>query len=513
MSFNLGEVLLDASRVHADRIAIESTTLSLDYREFADRADALGQVLRNTDVQANEPIAVLVGNHPLDLVGFAAAWLAGAVVVPVHRDTPAAALDGLLQACGARIAIDATGKAPAPTGWQRVGDLLSGPHQAPAPRALLEGAALVLFTSGSTGKPKGVVLSHRALAGKLDTIDSLLHCAPGERTLLVLNLSFVFANWLSLLTLRSGGCLLMHDKFRPDGFVDALAHAAIARVGVVPTMMRALLADLDRESVTGSDLLPIAAPALRQLLIGGESLDTALSTRIEQRLPDAQLINAYGLTETCGNDFYLLPADRPRFAGCIGRPAPRVLFRIVENGREVADGLTGELQLLTPFAMSGYLDAPELTAAAFDNGWLRTGDIARLRDDGVVELAGRAKEIISRGGNKVSPLEIEQAFANHPDVAAVMATGVSDPLLGERIHLLVVARESCVIDEAALRAHGAHQLARFKQPDFIHVGHELPLGRTGKADRGMLRRQLEHHRPAEPMDQCDRCEKRGAKPV
>ncbi len=188
--------------------------------------------------------------------------------------------------------------------------------------------------------------------------------------------------------------------------------------------------------------------------------------------------------------------DRPRYDGCIGRPSPGVRFRIATpDGAEAGPGEIGELQIRTPFAMNGYLDAPGLTQAAFQDGWLRTGDMARLRDREVVELAGRAKEIISRGGNKISPLEIEQAFAEHPEVAAAMATGVADPILGERIHLLVVARPGCAPGEGALREFAAARLPKFKLPDAIHFGAELPLGRTGKADRGALRRSLQAQVP------------------
>jgi long-chain acyl-CoA synthetase len=488
MSTTLGQMILAACRVHAEATAIESVGSSISYRDLADQIVALSRQLHDAGVQASEPIVVMVSNAPIDLAAFAAIWNAGAVVVPVHRANPAATIAELLQATGARIAIDADANAGLPSSWRQHGQLRIGPLNPPTPRELLSGAALILFTSGSTGRPKGVVLSHQAFAGKLDTIDSLANFQAGQRSLLVLNLSFVFANWLSLLVLRSGGTLLMHARFTASEFIEALSRGDIMRVGVVPTMMRSLLAQNSNDPATKT----LIAPALRQLLIGGESLDARLTADIESVLPDAQLINAYGLTETCGNDFYLLPSDRPRFTGCIGRPAPQIRFRIVgEDGQEVSPGEAGELQLRTPFAMSGYLDAPELTTAAFMDGWFRTGDIARLREDGVVELAGRAKEIISRGGNKVSPMEIERAFADHPQVAAVMATGVSDPMLGERIHLLVVPRHGCVIDKTELLSHAAAQLPRFKQPDAIHFASELPLGRTGKADRGTLRRRLE----------------------
>lgn len=155
-------------------------------------------------------------------------------------------------------------------------------------------------------------------------------------------------------------------------------------------------------------------------------------------------------------------------------------------GQPVAAGAVGELQLRSPFLLAGYLDAPELTAAAFQHGWFRTGDLARQHADGLVALMGRQKELISRGGHKLTPVEVEQALSAHPDVAAAMVTGVADAVLGERIHVLVVPRSGTAPTVAALRQHLAGRLEKFKHPDAWHVAAALPLGRTGKADRGAL---------------------------
>jgi long-chain acyl-CoA synthetase len=173
-----------------------------------------------------------------------------------------------------------------------------------------------------------------------------------------------------------------------------------------------------------------------------------------------------------------------------------VLHRIVDaQGRPVAPGAIGELQIRSPTLMNGYLDEPALTASAYQDGWLRTGDLARgvgaEPGDQVVELMGRLKEVISRGGNKVTPGEIEQAACAHPDVAAAMAAGIADAVLGERIHLLLVPRAGTTIDLAALRQHLASRLERFRQPDAFHLAAALPLGRTGKADRGQFKALVE----------------------
>jgi acyl-CoA synthetase (AMP-forming)/AMP-acid ligase II len=140
--------------------------------------------------------------------------------------------------------------------------------------------------------------------------------------------------------------------------------------------------------------------------------------------------------------------------------------------------------------MLGYLDQEELTQASFEDGYFRTGDLARLRPDRFVELAGRSKDVISRGGNKIVPLEIDRLFASHPDVAAALTTGVPDPLLGERIHLLVVPQPGARLDQPALLAWASDKIEKFKLPDVIHFAAELPAGRTGKADRVALREQI-----------------------
>src|SRR5262249_41462184 len=140
-----------------------------------------------------------------------------------------------------------------------------------------------------------------------------------------------------------------------------------------------------------------------------------------------------------------------------------------------------------PTIMRGYLDAPDLTEAAFADGWLRTGDLARLRPDGRVELVGRAKDLILRAGNKIAPLELERVFAEHPDVVAVLAGGAPRPLKGEQIHLLVVPRDGAALDQARLLDWARERLDRYKLPDRVHFGRELPFGPTGKADRQALR--------------------------
>jgi long-chain acyl-CoA synthetase len=167
-----------------------------------------------------------------------------------------------------------------------------------------------------------------------------------------------------------------------------------------------------------------------------------------------------------------------------------VRYRIAgDDARPVAAGEIGELHIASPFLMSGYLDEPQLEPIR--GGWLATGDLARERDAGVVEIAGRKKELIYRGGNKVAPQEIEFACSAHPMVAAAMAVGRPDERLGQRIHALVVPRVPGLA-AAELRAFLRERLEKYKQPDVLYFAAELPCGRTGKADRGRFAAMLEN---------------------
>src|SRR5262249_23665839 len=156
---------------------------------------------------------------------------------------------------------------------------------------------------------------------------------------------------------------------------------------------------------------------------------------------DAAIYDLYGLTETGSCDFCLTPAGQPDGFGTIGRPTEGVAFRLAPDG---------ELQIRTPYGMLGYLDDPDLTQASFADGYSKTGALARVAASGNVALVGRAKDIVSRGGHKIAPLEIDNLLAEHPDVAAALCAGVPDERLGEVIHAVVVPRAGSRLDTAAL---------------------------------------------------------------
>jgi long-chain acyl-CoA synthetase len=441
----------------------ELGAIPLSSSSTATSAQQIAIKLGEAGVTPNEPVVLFISNRPEDLCGFLGIWLAGCVAVPIHVGTPEAAMQALILRLGARLAIRASA-------LERVG---SAP---PPARRLLEGAAIIVFTSGSTGQPKGVVVGHQGLIWKLQVLSRLLAFAVKDTIVVPLQLTFIFGIWVSLLGLMSGSRVILAPK---------LSTAALNSVGdeitvlaAVPTLLRALCA-----------AEAIRAPNLTRILTGGEPFNPALAETLTRLLPDAKVVDLFGLTESGSCDFCAQSDDQPEARDTIGHPTEGVTFRIAEVSRLGLVPGAGELQIRTPAVMLGYLDDPMQTASAFDGGYLRTGDLAIVREGGYVQLVGRLKDVISRGGNKIAPLEIENLFSRHGAVADVLAFGMPDERLGESLHLMVVARDPS-LNESELRAWAKDRLERFKTPDVFHFVDKLPAGRTGKTDRGAARVSL-----------------------
>jgi long-chain acyl-CoA synthetase len=454
MSGALTDLLHGALR--SRRHGIESVT---GERVTSDRllasAESVQRALAGQDVAPDEPVHVVIGNRPSDLGALLGVWQAGAVAVPIHVSAAPSTVDRVRRISRARFAVDG----------ERLDTIAGAP---PPGRPLLHGAALVIFTSGSTGEPKGVVIGHRRLADKLTVLDPLLKIRSDDVVLLPLQLTFIFGLWVSLLALSKEARLILVPKFSCGAMTRGLADARV--LAGVPSMFRILLS-----------YQAVEAPKLRAILTGGEVLPPALARLLLQFAP-VTIYDLYGLTETGSCDFCLTPADQPHGFGSIGRPTGRVDFRLQRDDRNVSPG-ERELQIRTPFGMLGYLDNPEMTAASFDGDYFRTGDLARMTDGGHVALVGRAKDIISRGGHKIAPLEIDNLLAEHPGVAAALCAGVPDERLGEVIHAVIVPRAGVEIDTAALRSWLADRTERFKVPDVFYIRDALPSGPSGKADR------------------------------
>lgn len=341
--------------------------------------------------------------------------------------------------------------------------------------------AIILYTSGTTGKPKGAMLTHKNLFSNAKDVSDYLKMSEDDRVITALPMFHVFCLTVALnAPLMNGGTLLIVPRFSPaEVFKIAKDHKATVFAGV-PTMYNFLLQYPEGD--------PEDLKTLRLCISGGASLPVALLQNFEKKF-NVMISEGYGLSEaspvTCFN-----PLDRPRKPGSIGPSIINVENKIVnELGEEVPPGQVGELIVRGPNVMAGYYKMPEETAATIRDGWLYTGDLARMDDEGYFYIVDRKKDMILVGGFNVYPREVEEVLYNHPEVLEVVVLGVPDPNLGEAVRCYVVSK-SPELTEEDLYAYCREHLAKYKVPSSIEFLEELPKNTTGKILRRALKNKV-----------------------
>ncbi len=349
-----------------------------------------------------------------------------------------------------------------PTGW---------------PPATGEEIALLLHTSGTTARPKIVPLRHGQLVRNARNIAASLELAPTDRCLNIMPLFHVHGLVGALLSsFAAGASVICAPRFSAAEFFGWAAEFHPTWYTAVPAMHQALLAEWGRTA---------SQPQSSFRFI--RSCSAALPPRLQQELEDAfgsPVIEAYGMTEGAHQvATNPLPPGR-RKPGSVGRGTGVEIAVLSAAGNFLEPGRNGEIVLRGATLLHGYAAAPEINRAAFADGWFRTGDEGRIDAEGYVFLNGRSKEIINRGGEKISPREIDEVLLDHPAVAQAVAFGVPDPQLGEEVAAAVVARSD--VSPAELRDFVAARLASFKVPAAIRMVSEIPKGPTGKVQRRLL---------------------------
>ena len=347
----------------------------------------------------------------------------------------------------------------------------------------------LIYTTGTTGDPKGVMLTHRNLLFIAKVSSMLRGLGPGDRVYGVLPLSHVYGlASVCLGTLYARAALQLEARYSPEAFAHALAQRGITVAQGVPAMYARLLEYL---KTTAS---PFTAPRLRFVYAGGSPLDPALKASVEQ-LTGLTLHNGYGLTETSPT-VTQTRLDSPRSDCSVGTALPGVALRIVDAfGRDVATGEPGELWVRGPNVMRGYYRNAGLTAAAIDaDGWLNTGDLARLEGDGALFIVGRTKELIIRSGFNVYPVEVETVLNAHPAVthSAVVGRRVAD---NEEVVAFVELAPGSQASVAELLQYAEQRLTAYKRPAEIVILPALPASATGKILKQQLRTMAEARMP------------------
>ena len=336
--------------------------------------------------------------------------------------------------------------------------------------------ALVLHTSGTTSRPKIVPLEQRNLAASADNIVESLALGAGDRCLNVMPLFHIHGLVAGLLApLRARGSVAC-TGFDPFKFFEWLDGIRPTWYTAVPTMHQVILSRASRHSDV------IARTPLRFVRSSSASLPTVVLEEVE-RVLGVPMIEAYGMTEASHQmtSNPLPPAARK--AGSVGIGTGLRVAIMDEDGKLKPAGEPGEVVIRGATVMGAYENNPEANERAFSDGWFRTGDQGYLDDDGYLFLTGRLKEIINRGGEKISPLEVDEALLRHPDIQQAVAFAMPHDKLGEEVAAAVVLTEGSSATARDLRDFAAQKLADFKVPRTIVIVDEIPKGPTGKLQR------------------------------
>jgi long-chain acyl-CoA synthetase len=473
---------------------------------MADQAARFGAGLTGLGVRPGDRVVVLMANCPEVLVTYTAAWRAGAVVTPLIFLVSEDELRHALADSGAvavvttpeflpkvqaaargvdsvRFIIVAGGPAEggAAPGGARV--LSFAEVAAAAPGAIVDRAdddlAALLYTGGTTGRSKGVPLTH----ANLFWCGSSSHQAPGADGLTSTLMPLPLAHAYGLLVT----CVGMHAEtpqrsilmrwFDPAGWLKLAQQHRAQRTTLVPSMIQMLLA----QPLDEADLSALVAVSS-----GAAPLSAETREEFERRVPSAMVYEGYGCTESAS-----IISSNPlgaRRLGSVGLPVPGCTVQIRDDaGQVLPPGQDGEICVHSPGVLSGYWQAPDATATAVRDGWLYTGDIGHLDDDGYLYVVDRKKDLIIRGGFNVYPRDVEDVLLTHPAVAQAAVVGRPDPRLGEEVVGFVALRKGASVTGDELVAHAREQLAATKYPREIRIVPAIPLTSVGKLDRKRLR--------------------------
>lgn len=460
--------------------------------EFRERAKRLAAKLAAMGAAPGERVIVLSDNSPEWLISFMAVVYTGAAAVPVNPGLVRAEVAPILEDCQPVLAIvdeklfDLVAGATCPI--LQVGSQDFEWHREDA--AEIPGLefqdvdpldpAIIFYTSGTTGRPKGVVLSHAGMNFDTEMFSKHLGMNSEDRSLIFGSMGFMLHLVLNALSsIRAGVTLYFLPRFRPQDALDNIARNKITLLMAVPTVYTMMLNWL--EDGNSADL-----SSVRWAFSAGAAFPAALYNRA-YRVFGIPVFDLWGLTECAPVTSYYPSIDTEGRLGSCGRPLPGCAIAIVDDDlNELPPNETGEVLLKSPAMMTGYFKNEKATAETLHDGWVRSGDLGTIDDDGYLYIVGRKKDMIIRGGSNIYPVEIEQVLYTHPSVAECAVVGMPDDTFGEIVCAFVVLKEGQNISDEAIVEHCKSNLAGYKVPARVNFAEDLPKGPTGK----ILHREL-----------------------
>lgn len=490
------ECFLPWSRAESARTALVDADRSITYGDLPQVVDAIAQRLRDIGVRAGDRVLFVAENSVALAVCIMAASRIDAWSATVNARLSDREIDNFLSHSGARRALYFSANSPEALkhaqqrgaqeqewpgiGCLHVGVLNEATQTEPVHVSGTEQTAVMVYTSGTTGAPKAVMLSHANLIFIGQNNLRMRGLQPGDVVYGVLPLSHVYGlSALLVACLLSGATLRLVPRYSPADLARALAEEGVTVLHGAPAMYAKLL---EWSAARG---VPLRAPHLRLVQSGGAPLTASLKQDFEQAF-GLVLQNGYGMSEASPS-IAQTRLDAPRADCSVG---PAIPFIEITLHAPDAEGI-GELWVRGPNVMLGYYKSPEATAATITpEGWLRTGDLARIDPDGALFIVGRSKELIIRSGFNVYPVEVEQALNAHPDVVQSAVVGRTVPG-NEEVVAFVESAVGDALDLEALRAFLREQLSPYKIPAEIVVMPQLPAAATGKILKSALQKMAQ----------------------
>ena len=479
-----------------DAIAISAPgRLPLTYEGLRENVDKTITVLSRNGIERNDRVAIVLANGP-EMASAFVSIAAGATTAPLNPDYLEEEFRIYLSDLGAKaLVVDKDSASPAASaatklgipvleiiGKERAGSFEIVPNDDTGPDESVEYAeaddvALVLHTSGTTAKPKIVPLSQRNVCASARNVQQTLALTPDDKCMNIMPLFHIHGLIATILaTFRAGAGVFCTPGFNALKFYSWLREAEPSWYSAVPTMHQAILAraNTNRDKITGHPL--------RLIRSSSASLPAQVMEQLEQTF-GVPVLEAYAMTEashqmTCNP----LP-PKVRKPGTVGIAAGPEVAVMDDEGDLLAPGSPGEVVIRGMNVTSGYENNPQANAQSFTNGWFRTGDQGVMDEGGYLSITGRLKEIINRGGEKISPREVDDVLMDHPAVSQVVTFAIPDKKLGEEIAAAVVLREGIDATDQDIREFASGRLAKFKVPRKILFVDEIPKGATGKLQR------------------------------
>lgn len=459
------------------------------YADLRALVDVRKSQLVKAGLSEQDRAIVWMENSPEYVATYLAVLELGGIVVALHPQTTTEEVGRIIRHVGGvGLLVSPTVKHWAMSDFELVGlrFLLSGEDMhrmdyRDAGHEVPEGVAQIIYTSGSTGRPKGVVLTHKNLMANTCSILDYLQLTADDSVMAVLPFVYAYGNSVMLTHLFVGGALVIENNMLyPHVVLDGMIKTGVTGFSGVSTTYALLL--------NHSNLKSYAFPALRYLTHAGGPMPSELLSRIRTAFPDQRIFLMYGQTEASARLTYLPPELLDVKKESAGRAIPGVAIKIVrERGETAHPGEVGEIWASGDNIMQGYWQDPELTAGVLQNGWLRTGDLGRLDEEGYLAIVGRNNEMIKAGSYRISPTEIEEVLLQHQQVHEAGVVGIDDPILGQKICAILTLKVAGSLTEQDVMVYCAQRLVQYKRPKVIAIVSTLPKSPSGKILRERLR--------------------------